>query len=320
LLTLKARHIDDIFSFPFLDRPDRRSLERGLLHLYNLNALDDEGNITDMGQKMANFPLTPAQSRILIAAADAESDVLLEVIDVLACISTENIFLNPERAPIDPSRKHKKNNKHQSDASHSDSDDLTAEDRVLQARKSITHPTGDHLTLLTLLRRYLGTPPLDQKSFCAVQHVSHSALQKTLEIRRQLRSYARSAGLPLPPDHQLTHESDTTLASYPVVTNEVAERLLRCFVKAMWMNTARKEADGKFRTIVSAGIGGEVEVGIHPSSCLKGESVMRGDGEGREAVMYQEVVYTTRTYARCVSRVRVEWIAEAGLGEGFGRS
>lgn len=41
---------------------------------------------------------------------------------------------------------------------------------------------------------------------------------------------------------------------------------------------------------------------MHPSSVLFGRKV--------EAVVYNEFVFTSRSYARCVSAVRGEWVGE----------
>jgi len=59
--------------------------------------------------------------------------------------------------------------------------------------------------------------------------------------------------------------------------------------------------DGSYQTVE-----GRQTVGIHPSSVLFGKKV--------EAIMFQELVFTTRAYARSVSAVQLDWYAEA-VGE-----
>lgn len=48
---------------------------------------------------------------------------------------------------------------------------------------------------------------------------------------------------------------------------------------------------------------GNQTVAVHPSSGLFGKKV--------EAIMYNEFVYTNRSYARGVSAVQMDWIGEA---------
>lgn len=74
--------------------------------------------------------------------------------------------------------------------------------------------------------------------------------------------------------------------------------ILRCFLRGFATKTARLVPDGSYRTIV-----GNQTVAVHPSSGLFGKKV--------EAIMYDEFVYTNRSYARGVSAVQMDWIGEA---------
>ena len=55
ILLLKACGIHDILGFPFLDRPSRTSILRALEQLYSLSALDDQGNLMDIGKCLFIF-------------------------------------------------------------------------------------------------------------------------------------------------------------------------------------------------------------------------------------------------------------------------
>lgn len=71
VLHLKALALDiDILTFDFLDRPDVSALEEALRQLFVLDAISVNGDITDMGRRMAALPLEPALARALIAASD----------------------------------------------------------------------------------------------------------------------------------------------------------------------------------------------------------------------------------------------------------
>ena len=69
-LTLKAMGINDLLHFDFMDPPPPPTLIGALEELYNLGALDEEGLLTRLGRKMAEFPLEPPMSKMLIAACD----------------------------------------------------------------------------------------------------------------------------------------------------------------------------------------------------------------------------------------------------------
>lgn len=70
ILTLKAMGINDLIHFDFMDPPPAPTLLTALEQLYALSALDEEGLLTRLGRKMADFPLDPALSKMLIVSVD----------------------------------------------------------------------------------------------------------------------------------------------------------------------------------------------------------------------------------------------------------
>ncbi|XP_044491451.1 probable pre-mRNA-splicing factor ATP-dependent RNA helicase DEAH2 isoform X2 [Mangifera indica] len=66
VLTLKKLGIDDLVHFDFMDPPAPETLMRALEVLNYLAALDDDGNLTELGEKMSEFPLDPQMSKMLV--------------------------------------------------------------------------------------------------------------------------------------------------------------------------------------------------------------------------------------------------------------
>merc|ERR1712151_797989 len=66
VLTLKKLGIDDLVHFDFMDPPAPETLMRALEQLNYLGALDDEGDLTELGRQMSEFPLDPQLARIII--------------------------------------------------------------------------------------------------------------------------------------------------------------------------------------------------------------------------------------------------------------
>ena len=64
-----------------------------LEQLYNLGALDEEGLLTRLGRKMAEFPLDPPQSKMLIASVDLGCSE--EILTIIGMLSAQNIFYRP---------------------------------------------------------------------------------------------------------------------------------------------------------------------------------------------------------------------------------
>ena len=258
ILTMKARGVDDIINFPFFDYPSRDALEKALLQLYQLGALTDSGTINETGEQMAKLPLTVSLGRVLIAAAEPEFDCVSEVIDIISCLSVENIFLN-----------------------------LTSEEKKEEAesaRRELYRREGDHLTLLMTVQAY-AAESTDRKAWAERHFVSHRAMQAVMDVCKQLRAQHQQAQ---------TLKQETTRQ----ISSERATTIVKCFLKGFKMNTARLMPDGSYKTVV-----GNQTVAIHPSSGLFGKKV--------EAIMYNEFMYTTKSYARGVSAVQMDWVSEA---------
>ncbi|XP_047091854.1 probable pre-mRNA-splicing factor ATP-dependent RNA helicase DEAH4 [Lolium rigidum] len=89
VLYLKSLNLPDIdiLKFDFLDPPSRESLEDALRQLYLIDAIDESGQITDVGRLMSELPLDPSLSRTLIEAN--ELGCLSQALTVAAVLSAE---------------------------------------------------------------------------------------------------------------------------------------------------------------------------------------------------------------------------------------
>ena len=153
LLGMKARGVNDILNFPFLDPPPRDALEKALLQLLQLGALDHDGSITETGLQIAKLPLTPSLGRVIVEASKPENDCVLEAIDIISCLSVESIFIP-----------------------------LLTEDKKEDAeetRKELFRRDGDHLTLLAAVRGY-AAEQTDRKAWSRKYFVSHRAMQNVM--------------------------------------------------------------------------------------------------------------------------------------------
>lgn len=165
ILTMKARGVTDITSFPFLTRPPREALEKALMQLFQLGALTDTGAISDLGLHIAKLPLSASLGRVLLAAAAPEMDCLAEAIDIISCLSVENIFLN-----------------------------ITSEEtkeKAEAARRSLFRREGDHLTLLATVQAYAAENS-DRKAWAERHFVSHRALQAVMVTAVNFFNYENS--------------------------------------------------------------------------------------------------------------------------------
>ncbi|XP_024366678.1 probable pre-mRNA-splicing factor ATP-dependent RNA helicase DEAH5 [Physcomitrium patens] len=153
-LTMKAMGINDLLSFDFMDPPPPQALISAMEQLYSLGALDEEGLLTKLGRKMAEFPLEPPLSKMLLASVDLGcSD---EILTVISMLQAQNIFYRPREKQAQADQK----------------------------RAKFFQVEGDHLTLLAVYEAWKA------KNFsgpwCFENFVQSRSLRRAQDVRKQL--------------------------------------------------------------------------------------------------------------------------------------
>lgn len=154
VLTLKAMGINDLINFDFMDPPPLPALLSAMENLFALAALDDDGFLTKLGRKMAEFPLEPALSKMLLYAV--ETGCSEEALIVVAMLSVQTIFYRPRER--------------QEEADH--------------CRLRFLHPEGDHLTLLSVFQAWQNTG--GDAAWCRKNYLQGRSLRRADDIRKQL--------------------------------------------------------------------------------------------------------------------------------------
>ena len=126
VLTLKASGIDDVFSFPWLEKPEAKALERAETLLADLGAVGHvsdrptEGagqrralRITDVGRKMLRFPVHPRYARMFLAAQ--ERGCVRPVALMAALTQGRNFLLRGVDKRIEEAREDTLGEEHESD-------------------------------------------------------------------------------------------------------------------------------------------------------------------------------------------------------------
>lgn len=94
VLQLKKLGIDDIVHFDYMDPPAPETLMRALEQLNYLGALDDEGDLTEIGKRMSDYPLDPLHAKIVLAAS-MQFNCVSEALTIVAMLNVPNIFIRP---------------------------------------------------------------------------------------------------------------------------------------------------------------------------------------------------------------------------------
>ena len=155
VLQLKKLGIDDFVHFDFVDPPSSETLMCALELLNYLGALDDEGILTQLGSIMAEFPLDPQLSKMLINSAHFNCSN--EILNITAMLSGAQVF----QWPVDQKK--------------------AADD----AKKRFAHNDGDHLTLLNVYHAFKQNHTI-AKQWCYDNFLNYRSLMAADNVRQQL--------------------------------------------------------------------------------------------------------------------------------------
>jgi ATP-dependent helicase HrpA len=96
ILRMKALGLGEVEDFPFLDPPNSRAISEGYRVLQELGALDDERALTELGHKLARFPVDPRIARMILAGA--ERGCLEDILVLAAALNVQDPRERPRGA------------------------------------------------------------------------------------------------------------------------------------------------------------------------------------------------------------------------------
>jgi len=154
LLQLKAMGINDLIGFDFMDAPPVEAMIHALELLHVLSALDDEGLLTRLGRRMAEFPLDPNLSKMLIMSVNLQcSD---EILTIVSMLSVQNVFYRPKEK----------------------------QQLADQKKAKFNQPEGDHVTLLSVFNSWKTNK--FSAAWCYENFVQQRTLKRAQDVRKQL--------------------------------------------------------------------------------------------------------------------------------------
>ncbi|RKU47189.1 DEAH-box ATP-dependent RNA helicase prp22 [Coniochaeta pulveracea] len=154
ILMLKAMGINDLLHFDFMDPPPVNTMLTALEELYALSALDDEGLLTRLGRKMADFPMEPSLAKVLIMSVDMRcSD---EVLSIVAMLNLPTVFYRPKEKQAQADQK----------------------------KAKFHDPHGDHLTLLNVYNSWKTSGY--SSPWCSENFIQARSMKRAKDVREQL--------------------------------------------------------------------------------------------------------------------------------------
>lgn len=251
--------VKDVETFPLPTPPKRRAIEAALAMLQSMNAIDRDREVTPIGRKMMAFPLSPPLARMVVEAIERFPRAIDPVIMVAAFLSAHSPYLYPQGEEAEARR----------------------------AQAVLAQPTGDAMTAVATLSRYLATG--GPEGFCKLHYLDPDVMAFIKKAHRQLRDIATGLGVEIGPTEPRV-ENDAVVSALVVrcVATGFAHQILRAHGRVYQSGAGDTSA-------------GEA-VSIHPSSSLFGERA--------QYIVATEVVISTRAYARNCTALRPEVVAD----------
>ena len=182
ILQMAALQLGEVGSFPFLDPPERRSVNDGVALLQELGAFDAAGDITDIGRRLAQLPVDPRLGRMILQA-DTEG-CLREVLVLAAALSIPD----PRERPVG------------------------REEAARAKHARFADETSDFMSYLNLWN-YLGgqRKAMSGNAFrrmCREEFLHHLRIREWQDMAGQLRSIAAGIGLTSAPERDGSTPAD----------------------------------------------------------------------------------------------------------------
>lgn len=168
VIQLKALGIDNVLRFNFPSPPPAKNLASALELLFALDAIDKDGELTKpLGVNMAEFPIHPSYSKILLRSGDFGCSE--EILTILSALQVQTIFTKPVSG--------------------------SASIKARIAHRDFQVLEGDLLTLLNAYRAYEKFGK--KKDWCHKHFLNYRGLKRVDEIRSQMKKLVMKFGVPI---------------------------------------------------------------------------------------------------------------------------
>ncbi|MCW8997864.1 MAG: ATP-dependent RNA helicase HrpA, partial [Kangiellaceae bacterium] len=112
VLKLKALRVGEVTDFPFLEAPTDRAWKVAFNSLFELGAISQNQDITQVGVKMAKLPVDPQLARILV---DENLSAVKEMLIICSLMSVKEVRMRPHDKQQKADQLHSAYNKNDSD-------------------------------------------------------------------------------------------------------------------------------------------------------------------------------------------------------------
>jgi ATP-dependent helicase HrpA len=292
ILRMKAFGLGDIEDFPFLNAPPAKGIRSGYALLHELGAIDEIGELTDIGRDLAHLPVDPTVGRMILQARTEKA--LREVVIIAAALSIQD----PRERPLDQQEK--------ADAAH----------------RRFNHPDSDFLALLAIWEAYhdeFEAMTLGKlRKFCTAHFLSFMRMREWRDVHAQLvdtlegrEGFARTS----------VYDGAAKWQDVQLALGTPAFRSIhRSILAGLLGNVATRTDEGDYHAAHDR------RVNVFPGSALfERKEQQRNPSGGRvppasappkakvaKWLMAAEIMETARVYARTCARIDPSWVLDLG--------
>jgi ATP-dependent helicase HrpA len=275
ILRMKAFHLGEIETFPFLDPPSPAAIYAGYALLHELGALDEKRELTPLGRDLARLPIDPTLGRMLLMAQHEHAT--RELLIIAAGLGIQD----PRERPLDRQAA--------ADAAH----------------RRHAHPRSDFLTLLNLWEAVhdewesLRTQN-QRRKFCKANFLSYTRMREWQDLHAQLAEALEELG------SVRLNESN---AAYDAVHRSILSGLIGHVARREDRNRYRTTARRQVTLFPGSVLFERMDrAGAAPKTDHGSRSKPRSHQP--EWIVAGEIVETGQSYARTIGGIDARWVID----------
>ncbi len=275
ILRMKAFHLGDIETFPFLDPPTPAAIRAGYTLLHELGALDDQRELTPLGNDLARLPIDPILGRMLLQSQ--REHATRELLIIAAGLSIQD----PRERPLDQ--------REAADTAHRKFVDARSDFLTLLNLWNAVHDEWENLRTQNHRRR-----------FCRGHFLSYTRMREWQDLYAQLHGALKDVA---------TVRLNESSADYGAIHRSILAGLLGHVGQRKERNIYRTSGNRELQVFPGSALH---ERGQPPR---KGPPAARNEAKPRPSsqpgwMMAGEMVETTQLFARTLAGIDPQWIVD----------
>ncbi|KAL6508693.1 hypothetical protein OROGR_023404 [Orobanche gracilis] len=305
---LESMDIDKVEDFPFPTPPKTTALIETEDRLKILEALDKKGNLTSLGRAMAQYPMNPRHSKMLLTVIQILQKankcpranlVLAYAVAVAAALSMSNPFLRQ----FEDNRNDVDDKNHAEEADSKGSKEKKLREKELKqiartSREKFSNPTSDALTVAFTLQSFdLSDSPTE---FCYENALHYKTMEEMSKLRKQLLKLVFSSSI-----------NGSQQDFYWAHGTMEDEEILGQAICAEWADRVAKRIKGA--SIVAEGDRNTSAVRYQACTVKKTIFLHRRSSISKSApefLVYTELLHSKRPYIHGATKVEANWLPQ----------